>query len=40
LASSGRGRPELRARLIELGIALTGDPARAELACDRALALV
>ena len=33
-------RRELRARLIELGVALTGDPARAELACDRALALV
>jgi len=33
-------RRELRGRLIELGVALTGDPARAELACDRALALV
>ena len=32
-------RRELRTRLIELGVALTGDPARAELACDRALAL-
>jgi radical SAM superfamily enzyme YgiQ (UPF0313 family) len=33
-------RRELRARLIELGVALTGDPARAELASERALALI
>jgi hypothetical protein len=33
-------RRELRARLVELGVALTGDPARAELACERALALI
>jgi radical SAM superfamily enzyme YgiQ (UPF0313 family) len=33
-------RRETRARLIELGIALTGDRARAEAACERALALV
>jgi radical SAM superfamily enzyme YgiQ (UPF0313 family) len=33
-------RRELRCRLIELGIALTGDAARAELACERALALI
>jgi len=33
-------RREIRARLIELGIALTGDAARAEIACERALALI
>ncbi len=33
-------RRELKARLIEVGIALTGDAARAELASDRALALI
>jgi len=31
---------EVRARLIELGVALTGDAARAELASERALALI
>lgn len=36
----GGSRRELRARLIELGIALTGDPARAEIACERALAFI
>lgn len=33
-------RREVRARLIELGVALTGDAARAELASERALALI
>jgi radical SAM superfamily enzyme YgiQ (UPF0313 family) len=33
-------RREVRTRLIELGIALTGDAARAELACDTALTLI
>jgi hypothetical protein len=33
-------RREIRAHLIELGIALTGDPARAEAASERALALI
>jgi len=33
-------RREIRARLIELGIALTGDAARAEIACERALAFI
>ncbi len=33
-------RREVRARLIELGIALTGDPARAEAASEKALALI
>jgi hypothetical protein len=36
----GGSRREVRARLIELGIALTGDAARAELASERALALI
>lgn len=34
------GRREIRARLIEVGTALTGDPARAEAASERALALI
>ncbi len=33
-------RREIHARLIELGVALTGDAARAELASERALALI
>ncbi|HXO41970.1 MAG TPA: B12-binding domain-containing radical SAM protein [Thermoanaerobaculia bacterium] len=33
-------RPQLRASLIELGAALTGDPGRAEIAFDRAFALL
>lgn len=33
-------RREVRARLIELGVTLTGDAARAELASERALALI
>lgn len=33
-------RRELRSRLIELGVALTGDAARAEAASERALALI
>jgi len=34
------GRREMRTRLVELGVALTGDPRRAEAACERALALI
>jgi hypothetical protein len=34
------GPRQLRESLIELGVALTGDPGRAEVAYDRAFALV